>query len=276
MSDQSTDCGVGLTVSFAAWGSSSQPEKPHHVPSDPIDFSAAGLPEYEDCYAIVLDSVLSKPELSSSCGRRKTSPRGQLPGSTVARAPRRLAFVDTSYRNGQFKLSQKLFSQLRPHFGAIEEIGEDIHIRDHGPCKQRWHLVRLNERLRFLRYPTGGFFGAHEDIPYFNEDDGQQTFYTVQLYLPSDSSGTDESFLPPQGGTTRFLSREAGTYADVEAIPGRFLVFQHAELLHTGEEVTGGVKCAVRSDILYEKVGNPIPAGIDRAKKESTVISVVV
>ncbi|KAJ7152639.1 hypothetical protein C8R43DRAFT_858176, partial [Mycena crocata] len=221
-----------------------------------INFPAAGLPEYEDCYAIIVDSVLSKPKLSSILQEVENFSPWTIAG--LNSGPGTEAFVDTSYRNGQriiydsVELSQKIFSQLRPHLGAIEEIEEYIHIRGHGPCKQKWHLVRLNERLRFLRYPTGGFFGAHEDIPYFNEDDGQQTFYTVQLYLPSDSSGVHESFLPPRGGATRFLFRDAGTYTDVKAIPGRFLVFQHAELPHTGEEVTGGVKCAVRSDILYE------------------------
>lgn len=69
-----------------------------------------------------------------------------------------------------------------------------------------------------------------------NRENGQQTFYTVQLYLPSDSSGSDESFKPAQGGSTRFLDYEGG-YADVEAIPGRVLIFQHDDLLHTGEEV---------------------------------------
>lgn len=45
------------------------------------------------------------------------------------------------------------------------------------------------------------------------------------------------------GGATRFWG-ESGAYAeescgraDVEALPGRVLVFQHDELLHSGEEV---------------------------------------
>jgi hypothetical protein len=113
-----------------------------------------------------------------------------------------------------------------------------------------------------------------------NRETKQRTFYTLQFYLPSDTSGSKESFVPAQGGTTRFSTRYSSkNYADVEAIPGRVLVFQHADLYHTGEEVgrrfglhrnlqlrslmfseqvTGGIKCTVRSDILYERVGEPI------------------
>ncbi|KAJ7487874.1 hypothetical protein FB451DRAFT_1000042, partial [Mycena latifolia] len=116
----------------------------------------------------------------------------------------------------------------------------------------KWRMVRLNERLRFLRYPKGGFFRQHIDGHYLDQETKQRTCYTLQFYLSSDASGSKESFVPAQGGSTRFLSRTSKEYADVESVPGRVLVFQHAELLHTGEEVTGSVKCTVRSDILYE------------------------
>ncbi|KAJ7603563.1 hypothetical protein FB45DRAFT_729884, partial [Roridomyces roridus] len=120
----------------------------------------------------------------------------------------------------------------------------------------QWRMVRLNEWLRFLRYPRGGFLRQHCDGPYINRETKQRTFFTLQFYLPSDASGSNESFLHPEGGSTRFLSKYTKRidYADVKAIPGRALIFQHAHLLHTGEEVTGGVKVTVRSDILYERV----------------------
>ncbi|KAJ7752445.1 hypothetical protein DFH07DRAFT_744938, partial [Mycena maculata] len=221
-----------------------------------IDFLAAGLPEYADCYAIVLDGLFSKPELSATLKEVELFSPWQIAQVNSGTE----AYTVPTYRNGQrilydsFDLSARIFEKLRPHLRAIEEIEEPAHIPGVGPAVQKWRLVRLNERLRFLRYPKGGFFRAHIDGCYENEC----TFYTVQMYLPSDSSGTSQSFVPPVGGTTRFWG-DMEEYADVEPLPGRVLVFQHDELLHTGEEVTGGVKCAVRSDILYEKVGEPIP-----------------
>ena len=79
---------------------------------------------------------------------------------------------------------------------------------------------------------------TRSDIHWHNRANGQRTFYTLQLYLPSDTSGSAASFVPAVGGTTRFWGDTGREYADVEALPGRVLVFQHDTLLHTGEEVS--------------------------------------
>ncbi|KAJ6479148.1 hypothetical protein C8R45DRAFT_872956 [Mycena sanguinolenta] len=235
------------------------------VPAGLIDFEAAGLPEYAHCYAMVIDSCFPSAELTSILSKAERQPWqvAQINSGTTA-------FTNTSYRNSQriihdsFKLSAQIFDKIRPHLSAIEEIEEPVscylrHSGRHIQAVQKWRMVRMNERLRFLRYPKGGFFCAHVDGCYENEENGQRTFYTVQLYLPSDTSGSDESFKPAGGGSTRFRGEEVEHYADVEALPGRVLVFQHDDLLHTGEKVKAGVKCTMRSDILYEKVGGLVP-----------------
>ncbi|KAJ7274913.1 hypothetical protein C8J57DRAFT_1714646 [Mycena rebaudengoi] len=233
---------------------------PRYVTPGLIDFVAAGLPEYKDCYAIVIDSLFSKPELSAVLAQAEASSPWEVAKINAGTQ----AYTNTSYRSGQriiydsSELSEEIFKKVRPHLSDIEEIEETAYI-DCQKAIQKWKMVRLNERLRFLRYSEGGFFRKHVDGCYINEENEQRTFYTLQFYLPSDSTGSYESFLPAKGGTTRFLGRNKDTYVDVQATPGRVLVFQHATLMHTGEEVTGGVKCAVRSDILYEKVGKPIP-----------------
>ncbi|KAJ7096596.1 hypothetical protein B0H15DRAFT_774039 [Mycena belliarum] len=237
---------------------SSKPSKP--VPSGSIDFPAAGLAEYAHCYAVVLDSLFPKPALSETLAEAERFSPWDVAQMNLGPE----AYTVASYRNGQRivydapALSAQLFATIRPHLAAIEEIEERTVHPDGRVVSQKWRMVRLNERLRFLRYPKGGFFHAHCDGEYTDKKTGQQTFFTVQLYLPSDSSGSPESFVPAGGGSTRFYDN-TGAYADVEAIPGRVLVFQHAELEHTGEEVTEGVKCTMRSDILYERVGPPVP-----------------
>ncbi|KAJ7803527.1 oxidoreductase [Mycena olivaceomarginata] len=180
----------------------------------------------------------------------------------------------TSYRNGEriiyesFDLSEKIFEKVRPH---LKDIEQTTYINTQ-KAVQKWRMVRLNERLRFLRYPKGGFFRGHCDgiyldqylhIPHLSSqhsklEQGNQTkdLLHAAILSPIRCFG---SFVPAQGGSTRFLTRALGTkYADVEAVPGRVLVFQHAGLFHTGEEVIDGVKCAMRSDILYERVGPPV------------------
>ncbi|KAF7289820.1 P4Hc domain-containing protein [Mycena indigotica] len=244
--------------------------KPRPVPTGRIDFDAADLPEYANCYAIVLDSLYPKAEIITILD----APTQAGKEWDVARVNAgTYEFTNTSYRNGEriiydsFELSGQIFEKIRPHLSEIEEIEEDVTVRAKNPAtgrykkmpaKQKWRMVRMNERLRFLRYPVGGFFRAHVDGCYENEQNGQRTFYTVQLYLPSDTSGSAQSFKPAGGGATRFWGDNEKDYADVIAVPGRVLVFQHDDLLHTGEEVTSGVKCAMRSDILYEKVGEPM------------------
>ncbi|KAJ7053272.1 hypothetical protein C8F01DRAFT_1330000 [Mycena amicta] len=231
---------------------------PHNVPTGPIDFATAGLPEYSHYYAIVLDSLFSKHEVTAVLAAAE----GFSPWDVAQINRAETAITNISYRNGQriiydsAELSQSIFDKVRPELKDIEEI-EEVGYADGLKVLQKWRMVGLNERLRFLRYPVGGFFKKHMDGHYENEETGQRTFYTLQFYLPSDSSGSDDSFRPAKGGSTRFIGRK-GAYADVQAIPGRVLVFRHS-LLHTGEEVTDGVKCAVRSDILYEKVGEPVP-----------------
>ncbi|KAJ7096635.1 hypothetical protein B0H15DRAFT_928688 [Mycena belliarum] len=245
--------------------------EPHYVSAGPIDFKTAGLPEYNGCYAVVLDSLFSEPELSSYIAAAEASAPWEI--AQVNAGPN-IAYTITSYRNGEriildsFELSEKMFEKIRPHLKDIEEIEQTLAIYpdDGERVVQKWRMVRMNERLRFLRYPKGGFFRQHCDATYFDQETKQRTFYTVQFYLPSDASGSKESFLPAEGGSTRFLNRTSGAHADVEAVPGRVLVFQHADLLHTGETVTAGVKCTVRSDILYERVGEPV-----RVKEEPEV-----
>ena len=41
---------------------------------------------------------------------------------------------------------------------------------------------------------------------------------------------------------------------DVEPKVGRVLIFQHRDLLHSGDDVTSGIKMTVRTDMMYKKV----------------------
>jgi hypothetical protein len=85
------------------------------------------------------------------------------------------AYTNTSYRNGEriiydsFDLSEKIFAKVRPHLKDIEEIEQPTYINGVDKAVQKWRMVRLNERLRFLRYPEGGFFRQHIDGHYIDQ-----------------------------------------------------------------------------------------------------------
>ncbi|KAJ7845410.1 hypothetical protein B0H14DRAFT_2321717, partial [Mycena olivaceomarginata] len=54
------------------------------------------------------------------------------------------------------------------------------------------------------------------------------------------------------GGSTRFWSLDKRHFLDVDPKVGRVLVFQQRMLVHSGEEVTEGIKYTMRSDFMYE------------------------
>lgn len=54
------------------------------------------------------------------------------------------------------------------------------------------------------------------------------------------------------GGATTFHSTDKEHRLDVHPKVGRVLIFQQRGLLHSGDEVKGGVKFTMRSDLMYE------------------------
>jgi len=102
-------------------------------------------------------------------------------------------------------------------------------------------VVSLNERLRFLRYHPGQKFEPHMDGTYVRPN-GERSMITLQLYL---NEGCE-------GGSTTFL--DINQVRPVEVVPkiGQVLIFQH-DILHSGAEVTQGVKYVMRTDIMYSK-----------------------
>jgi hypothetical protein len=89
----------------------------------------------------------------------------------------------------------------------------------------------------------------------------QKTLFTLHLYL-NEAGPTNQL----KGGATTFFSTFWHSWSDsdddnnsgkvgkmnVEPKAGRVLVFQHEGLIHSGQDVTGGVKYTMRTDIMYQ------------------------
>ncbi|KAG8807432.1 hypothetical protein FRC18_005562 [Serendipita sp. 400] len=138
----------------------------------------------------------------------------------------------------------------------------------------RWRMKRLNERMRFLRYGKGQFFKEHCDGSYTTPNGAETSFVTMHLYLndsiqaitpPSVLSPTSISFPTPipnpeagkpelEGGATPFHSGNMKRRIDVDPKAGRVLLFQHRNLLHSGDYVTAGIKYTMRTDLMYEAI----------------------
>jgi len=108
----------------------------------------------------------------------------------------------------------------------------------------------VNPRLSFLRYGPGHYFKPHCDGLCDLSVNGvqQKSFVTVHLYF--NDAGSDAL----EGGATRFWTPDKKHWLDVHPKIGRALVFQQRMLIHSGEEVTKGVKYTMRSDFMFEQV----------------------
>lgn len=134
-------------------------------------------------------------------------------------------------------------------------------------------IIRLNPRLSFLRYGPGHYFKPHcdglNDLLHANGA-VNKSFVTLHLYLNGNDTifGSteddirpkfiklleDDPELPLEGGATRFWTPDKKNFLDVTPRVGRVLVFQQRMLVHSGEEVTEGVKYTMRGDFMYQEV----------------------
>lgn len=105
------------------------------------------------------------------------------------------------------------------------------------PILEGRQALGLNERLRFYRYDVGQYFAPHSD-GCFRRENGEESLLTFMIYLNDDFDG----------GETNFGE------VSIKPETGMALVFKHP-LLHEGCAVTKGRKYALRSDVMYGRVG---------------------
>jgi hypothetical protein len=101
---------------------------------------------------------------------------------------------------------------------------------------------------------------AHCDGTYETPDRTERSYFTLHLYL-NDAEGKDGQE-PLVGGATTFYSWNMNERIDVVPKCGRVLLFQHRDILHSGDDVESGVKLTMRTDIMYAK---------EEKKEEETV-----
>ncbi|GMI24417.1 hypothetical protein TeGR_g13784 [Tetraparma gracilis] len=116
-----------------------------------------------------------------------------------------------------------------------------------------WDLQGINGRFRCLRYSKGDFFRRHRDGSYTARD-GRGAAYRAQSVRHRDALPQRPAGRSFQGGGTSFFSARGDGVASAPGA-GSVLLFEHF-LEHQGDEVLGGVKYAVRSDVMYKRDGD--------------------
>ncbi|EED15885.1 conserved hypothetical protein [Talaromyces stipitatus ATCC 10500] len=261
-------------------------QPPHHVTSSIIDFTATTppIPEYEDCFAAVIDNFMTEAECNEllSLAEQSTTEPGKWERAMINAGNGKQVMVTDTRNCGRImfdspEIADRLLARLKPFFERwnMVKLQNQLPVTGIAGRKNVYNLTRLNERLRFLKYVGGEYFKTHVDGKYRTPDGSEMSFYTIQLYLNGEGEeGQDLKELARRkqkgfngqniertdqekllGGATSFSPSWRDTNQDVRVWPkaGRILVFQHNNLWHGGDSVYGGVKYTVRTDVLYSK-----------------------
>ncbi|KAH6641697.1 hypothetical protein F5144DRAFT_144728 [Chaetomium tenue] len=251
------------------------------ITATPIPWPSTPLPEYTGLYATVLDNVLSPSECATLLALAEASvppagqPGGELRngdddpwGPALVNIGGGFELLQEGYRNGDRIVwdCQEVVDRVWRRCLGVEGVAERFEgvgaeERDLvGPVREgsrweggRWVFLRVNERMRFLRYGKGGFFRPHCDAPYSDVSDPARTIrtmFTIHLYLNDSKAEVEGADLV--GGATTFFSNDEKRRIDVNPKAGRVLIFQHRRLLHSGDDVLAGIKYTMRTDIMYE------------------------
>jgi len=246
-----------------------------------INFTAANLPEYEGLYAVVINGVLTTNECNALIrGAEASSVRGWEQATiNIGEGQERLLTEERDCSRiiwDSPQIAERIWDRIE-HIAQVREIVRLENaplIVGQEPTKlgEVWKLSRPNEELRFLKYTPGQYFRPHCDGSYakhyISDDEGrceERAYLTLHLYLndasvtdlgqsgTSHTQGASYRDVPLRDGSTRFYSPvcDLGRYVDVEPKAGRILLFQHRDLVHSGEEVVQGEKYTIRADLMY-------------------------
>eukprot|EP01080_Neovahlkampfia_damariscottae_P006756 gene6756-10921_t len=145
--------------------------------------------------------------------------------------------IRTSYMCEKFdsQFSTKIFNKIKNLFP--DELSD-------GRKK-----VKCDEVLRILKYKKGDFFRPHLDGSYDERDENMKkilgscyTMYTILIYLNDDY----------EGGETKFYNiLKEGNHIKIEKKTGKSTIFNINSTVHSGTEITSGVKYVLRTGIMY-------------------------
>jgi len=238
----------------------STPPDTNPVTVQRIDFSMTPLPEYAPHYATVLDNVLSASECTELLRlAMQGAPKGKWEPAMVNVGNGREVLASEIRLCERIiwdhpEVVERIWARCLLAPGIKEELGHISGQLEGSRTANKafeWRFSRLNERMRFLKYGAGQYFKRHCDGSYATQSGEEVSFYTLHLYLSDSlSNGGDVD-----GGATTFHSNDMTRSFDVVPKMGRVLIFQHAKLVHSGQEVQSGIKYTMRTDLMYRRHG---------------------
>jgi hypothetical protein len=224
--------------------------------TEQVDFKALGFSEHEDAFALIIYDLLTPEECDEIRNAAEIVAQGRWDAALINAGGQMVMASGVRHCDRIMwdnpELAAALLERIRPHIPSnIVTLKNSPHITSDDPVWSAgtWRISRLNHRLRFLRYQTGMYFRQHSDGFYVTPDESEVSFLTVHLYL----RGSPDL----KGGATRFFGEDQPGHInkyDVDPSPGACLIFQHHDLVHSGEDVLEGTKYTMRTDIMYHRV----------------------
>ena len=128
-----------------------------------INFTNAGLPEYESSYAVLLDGVLTGEECRQMVTAAETTTNGQWERALINIGGGRQAMYEDTRKCGRIiwdnkELMAKVWARIAPAVPEIHRIRDWPDVTGGSRRDQTWVATRLNERARFLKYVGGEYF----------------------------------------------------------------------------------------------------------------------
>lgn len=268
------------------------PQAPSNASIHRIDFatSTPPLPVYTGLFAAVIDNLLTEAECSEFLRRAEATAVSHDPSTSTPTWERATINIGngqqalaTDTRNcGRIivdtpDLAARLLQRLRPFLRelGVDQIADRPRITGLAGRGKTYHLARVNERLRFLKYEGGEYFHPHGDGAYVAPGGEEQSFITIHLYLNGEGEQDLEELRREKravggmgegnrdaggkllGGATSFMDvrrlEEEDEHVRVFPRTGSVLVFQQRDLLHGGDPVLRGTKYTMRTDIMYRR-----------------------
>ncbi|CAM6128631.1 unnamed protein product [Calypogeia fissa] len=192
-----------------------------------------------------LEFIEGTPKLSM-LGRRAVS-SGQR--WKLTRLNKRLRFL--RYGAGQF---------FRPHCDAAYETEDKkertfytLHLYLNDSVQPKTNSTAIVTELEAIESRTSQLY-LNDSVQANLKTDSKEIVAVSKTAVPLKGlSSFSSSFPTCKGGATTFHSPYRERRLDVDPVAGRILIFQHAELRHSGDDVIEGTKYTLRSDILYQR-----------------------
>jgi hypothetical protein len=234
-----------------------------------IDFTKTPLGRnYDGLYAVMVDGIMSPDECNQLVAAAEKHAKWEQAMINVGAGQQEL---DESTRKcGRImwdnqEILDRIWARVAPMLPELQKIDGWIDVTKNRHSKLEF--TRLNERMRILKYAPGGYFKrmspsmfltlgmlnrdvAHWDGSYVTPDGSEQSYFTLHLYLNDREHQANGETL--SGGATTFWSWNTKERYDVDPKMGSILIFQHEDLLHSGDDLVSGTKITLRTDLMYK------------------------